>query len=46
VRKTSVVLKTTRTLPGRALDEDSTRHLFWRDGVLRRLVVSFAGNEQ
>jgi len=38
--------ETTRTLPGRILDEESTRHLFWRDGVIRRLVVWFAGSEQ
>jgi len=32
--------ETTRTLPGRALDEEATRHLFWRDGAIKRLVVS------
>lgn len=38
--------ETIRTLPGRALDEDSTRHIFWRDGVIRRLAVSVADSER
>jgi hypothetical protein len=46
MRKPSEILETTRTLPGCILDKDSTRHLFWRDGVIRRLVVSFGDREQ
>jgi len=32
--------ETSHTLSGRALDKSSTRHIFWRDGVVKRLVVS------
>lgn len=34
--------ETLRSLPGRVLDEENTRHLFWRDGVIKRLAVRLA----
>ncbi len=34
--------ETARTLPGRSLDEETSRHIFWRDGVVRRIIVSLS----
>jgi hypothetical protein len=34
--------ETSRTLAGRVLDEETTRHIFARDGVVRNLFVSFS----
>ncbi|GAB4458921.1 MAG: hypothetical protein OHK0041_23590 [Anaerolineales bacterium] len=33
--------ETSRVLPGRTLDEETTRRIFARDGIVRNLVVSF-----
>lgn len=38
--------ETMRSLPGRILDEGYTRHLFWRDGAVKRLVVRLAFRQE
>jgi len=32
---------TSRNLPGLRLDEETSEHIFWRDGAVRHLVVTF-----
>lgn len=36
--------ETCRILSGRVLDEETSRHIFWRDGEIKQLVVTFAQN--